>query len=82
MRGTITPDALLGRVGATARMVSIGLQPVGLLIGGALLDVVGGEETLLIVAGVTLAVTLLFGLSRALREAVAGTAGPLPQPGA
>lgn len=80
VRGTITPDALLGRVGATARMISIGLQPVGLFVGGVLLDLIGGEETLLIVAAATLGVTLVFSTSRVLRQAVAGQGHPLTQP--
>ena len=34
MRTLASPDALLGRVGATARTVSVGLTPIGALGGG------------------------------------------------
>jgi MFS family permease len=73
LRATIPPNELLGRVGSTARMISLGLQPVGLLIGGILLDSVRGQVTLLSIAGVVIALTLLFALSPAIRAAVPGT---------
>ena len=37
-----SPDALLGRVGSTARLVSIGLTPVGLLVVGVVIDAANG----------------------------------------
>lgn len=74
LRASVTPDALLGRVGSTARTLSVGLQPIGLLVGGAILDTAGGAAALLAMAGVAGAGSLLFGLSRTLREA--GAAGP------
>jgi MFS transporter, ENTS family, enterobactin (siderophore) exporter len=46
IRASSTPDALLGRVGATTRMISVGLQPVGAATAGVLLDAVGGGPTL------------------------------------
>ena len=36
LRTMLSPDALLGRIGATARTVSVGLMPVGSLIVGDL----------------------------------------------
>ena len=33
LRTAYSPDALLGRIGSTARTVSLGLQPIGLLVG-------------------------------------------------
>ena len=53
----LSPDALLGRVGATARTLSVGMMPVGSLVAGILLDTIGGGPTLalmgvgLVVAG-------------------------------
>lgn len=47
LRASIPPDALLGRVGSTARVISLGLQPIGLFVGGLALDAVGGRATLL-----------------------------------
>ena len=46
LRTMLSPDVLLGRVGATARTLSVGLMPVGALITGILLDAVGGTVTL------------------------------------
>ncbi len=43
LRTVHSPDELLGRVGSTARTISLGLQPVGLLIGGALIDLTSGS---------------------------------------
>jgi hypothetical protein len=42
----LSPDALLGRVGATARTLSVGLMPIGALVAGILLDAIGGGPTL------------------------------------
>lgn len=69
LRATIPPDALLGRVGSTARTMSLGLQPVGLFAGGVLLDAVGGGATVLLVAGLLAALTALFALSATVRDA-------------
>jgi predicted MFS family arabinose efflux permease len=54
MRTAYSPDALLGRIGSTARTISLGLQPVGLLVGGALIDLTDGSTTI-IVMGLALA---------------------------
>ncbi len=71
VRAASTPDELLGRVGSTARTISLGFQPVGLLLGGVLLDALHGGPTLLIIAALTGALSLLFALSPAIREAQA-----------
>ena len=69
MRTLASPDALLGRVGATARTVSVGLTPIGALAAGALLDRIGGAATLALM-GAALAVTgLLFAFVRTVRTA-------------
>ncbi len=69
IRTAYSPDALLGRIGSTARTISLGLQPVGLLIGGALIDLTSGATTIgLIGAGVILA-SLAFWPVKALRRA-------------
>ncbi len=57
LRTLLSPDALLGRVGATARTISVGLMPLGSLAAGIALDTIGGGATLtlmglgLVVAG-------------------------------
>jgi MFS family permease len=72
LRATIPPDELLGRVGSTARTISLGLSPIGLFTGGVLLDVIGGARTMLLVSGTMLCVTAAFALSGTMRAAVAG----------
>jgi MFS family permease len=72
LRATIPPDALLGRVGSTARMLSVGLTPIGVFFGGVLLESIGGAETLLLIGGSVVVLTGLFSLSAAQRGAVAG----------
>ncbi len=48
LRTMLSPDALLGRVGATARTFSVGLMPVGSLVTGIALDAVGGGTTIML----------------------------------
>jgi MFS family permease len=69
VRAANSPDAILGRVGGTARTISVGIQPVGFLVGGILLDSVGGGTTLLIIAALTAAASGLFALSPGIRAA-------------
>ena len=69
LRAASTPDALLGRVGSIARMITLGLQPVGMLTAGILLDAVGGGWTLVAMGSFAVGVSLLFALSSTLREA-------------
>lgn len=69
LRALAAPDALLGRVGSTARTVSVGLQPVGMLAAGALLEATGGSATLITLGVATILVSLLFSVSPALRSA-------------
>ena len=69
MRTLLSPDALLGRVGATARTVSVGLTPIGALTAGVAAGPIGGAATLALM-GAALAVTgLLFALLRTVRTA-------------
>lgn len=72
LRATIPPDELLGRVGSTARTISLGLSPIGIFSGGVLLDLVGGANTMLLIAATMLCVTAAFALSGTMRAAVAG----------
>lgn len=69
LRSAAAPDELLGRVGSTARTLSIGLQPIGMITAGILLDSIGGGFTLLLMGGGLLAATAGFALSKALRGA-------------
>jgi MFS family permease len=69
VRASNSPDEILGRVGGTARTISVGIQPVGFLVGGILLDAFGGGVTLLSIAALTAAVSVLFALSPGIRAA-------------
>jgi MFS family permease len=69
LRASVTPDELLGRVGSTARTVSLGLMPLGLLAGGAVIDATSGAGALVAMGGVAILASLLFGLSRTIRDA-------------
>jgi MFS family permease len=44
----ITPDALRGRVGAASDLLSYGIEPLGLVLGGALGGVIGLRETVVV----------------------------------
>ncbi|MGH3847484.1 MAG: MFS transporter, partial [Pseudonocardiaceae bacterium] len=69
LRSAASPDELLGRVGSTARTLSIGLQPLGMIVAGVLLDRIGGGATLLLMGSALLVATLGFSTSSALRGA-------------
>lgn len=69
LRASATPDELLGRVGSTARMVTLGLQPIGLLAGGALIEASGAADALVAMGSVVVVASLVFGLSRTFRGA-------------
>ena len=69
LRTAYSPDELLGRIGSTARTVSLGLQPIGLLVGGALIDATSGSTTVAAIGiGISL-LSLVFIPVRALRGA-------------
>jgi MFS family permease len=69
LRTMLSPDALLGRVGATARTLSVGLSPIGSLTAGIALDAVGGTTTMVAIGAILMAVGGVFALRPAVREA-------------
>jgi MFS family permease len=69
LRTAYSPDDLLGRIGSTARTISLGLQPVGLLVGGALIDLTSGSETIAIIGVAVATVSLVFAPIAAMRRA-------------
>ncbi|HKF84747.1 MAG TPA: MFS transporter [Candidatus Limnocylindrales bacterium] len=73
LRTMLSPDVLLGRVGATARTLSVGLMPVGALITGILLDAVGGTATLTIMGILLVVAAAGFSLLPNVRNARAVT---------
>jgi MFS family permease len=68
-RSNLSPDALLGRVGSTARTISLGLQPIGMLAGGVLIDLTDGSTTIAVMGLVLIALTAAFLPAGALRRA-------------
>jgi MFS family permease len=69
LRTAYSPDDLLGRIGSTARSISLGLQPVGLLIGGALIDLTTGSTTIALIGVAVAAISLVFAPIAAIRHA-------------
>lgn len=76
LRTTHSPNALLGRVGSTARVVSIGLTPLGLLAGGLLIDATNGATALGAMGFWMIALAFVFGASGIVR----GARSPAVQP--
>jgi MFS family permease len=69
LRTAHSPDALLGRIGSTARTISLGLQPVGMLAGGLLIDATNGATTIVAMGVLVAAMSLVFAPIGALRHA-------------
>jgi predicted MFS family arabinose efflux permease len=69
LRTQYSPDDLLGRVGMTSRMISLGLQPIGLLVGGALIDLTSGSATIAVIGIAVAGVSLVFAPLPSLRRA-------------
>ena len=75
LRSTIPPNHLMGRVGSSARTISVGLAPIGTLLAGLSLDALGGQTTLFLIALVVALASVAFSFSPVLRAAVAGRGG-------
>ena len=69
MRAAYSPDELLGRVGSTARTLSIGMQPLGMVATGALIDLTNGSVTLIAMGALLAGLSFLFLPSRGMRAA-------------
>jgi predicted MFS family arabinose efflux permease len=75
-RTNYVPDVLLGRVGSTARTISLGLQPVGMLAGGLLIDLTSGSTTIALMGVVLVGLALVFAPVAPLRRATTLPATP------
>lgn len=64
-----SPEALLGRVSTVAKTASVGVQPAGMLIGGLLIDRIGGGATLAAMGMATVVMALAFGALDSMRSA-------------
>ncbi len=69
LRTMLSPDALLGRVGATARTLSVGLSPIGALGAGLALDALGGATTMVATASLLILTGSLYALVPRVRRA-------------
>jgi MFS family permease len=69
VRAANSPDELVGRIASTARVMALGLMPIGSLIGGILIDTVGGTGTLAVLGASICVLALGFSQVRPLRAA-------------
>jgi hypothetical protein len=63
-------------VGSTARTISLGLQPIGMLVGGLLIDLTSGSTTLALMGIVLIGLAVLFVPVAPLRRATTLPATP------
>jgi MFS family permease len=70
----VVPDALQARVQSVAGLLAMAGAPLGALVGGVLLEAVGGRVTILALAGWTVVLAVVSTVSRSLR------AGPQADP--
>lgn len=68
LRTLHTPDAMIARVGSTARMLHLGAQPIGLVVGGLWIDHASGTSTLALMGALSLLLSSGFAASRAMRD--------------
>jgi MFS family permease len=81
LRTAYSPDHLLGRIGSTARVISLGLQPLGMLVGGVLIDTLSGSATLALMGAAMCVLALAFVPVKALRATLlAPRAHVVPDP--
>ena len=69
VRAANSPDALLGRIASTARVIALGFMPIGMLVGGVLIDAIGGSGTLVVMGAAMCVLALAFTQVRGLRNA-------------
>lgn len=65
----LVPDRLQGRVQSVSSLLALGAVPIGALAVGFLLETIGADETILVLAGIMALVALASVVSRAVREA-------------
>jgi MFS family permease len=69
VRAANSPDELVGRIASTARVISLGLMPIGNLVGGILIDGIGGTGTLAVMGIAMCVLALAFTQLHGLRAA-------------
>ena len=75
VRAANSPDALVGRIASTARVFALALMPIGSLVGGVLIDTVGGTMTLVIIGAEMCVLAAAFSRVRGLRAASLSASG-------
>lgn len=71
LRTNLSPDELLGRIGSTARTMSLGLQPIALLVGGLVIDATSGSTTMLVMGLGMILISAVFASIGSMRRATA-----------
>ena len=74
LRTNLSPDELLGRIGSTARTISLGLQPIGLVVGGVIIDATSGSAALAVMGVGEILICAVFASIGSMRRASATTA--------
>ena len=69
LRTNLSPDPLLGRVGSTARTLTLALSLIGLLVGGLLIDATSGSTTIALMGAALIVVSSVFATVPAMRRA-------------
>jgi MFS family permease len=69
VRAANSPDELVGRIASTARVIALGLMPIGNIVGGILIDTIGGTGTLAAMGASMCVLALAFTQVRGLRAA-------------
>ncbi|MFL5679308.1 MAG: MFS transporter [Chloroflexota bacterium] len=76
VRAANSPDELVGRIASTARVFALGLMPIANLIGGVLIDSIGGTRTLAVLGATICVLGVAFSQVRPLRVASLAPAHP------
>ena len=69
VRAANSPDALVGRIASTARVIALGFMPMGMLIGGVLIDSISGTGAVAVMGAAMCVLALAFTRVRGLRSA-------------
>ena len=67
-RMAITPDELQGRVASATQFLAMSVMPLAPLLGGVLLDHLGGPRAVIVLAAATVVVALVVTCSRSIRS--------------
>ena len=63
LRAAATPDELQGRVGSTARAITLGLMPIGMLATGSFIEIADATRALVAMGSLVVLATVVLGLA-------------------